>query len=144
MGGKRDGGNRPLVNLRYLNQFIPYQHFKLEGFFCLRELLQEEDYICKLDMKYAYFSVPLHQSLRNYVRFSWSGNFYEFLCLCFGLEPAPRISTKLLKIPLSVLRRINIRIGIYLDDMLIMDQTTEEILMSRDTINFLLQHLGFV
>ena len=75
---------------------------------------------------------------------SWSGNLCEFLYLCFGLGPAPRIFTKLLKIPLSVLRRINIRIGIYLDDMLIMDQTTEEILMSRDTINFLLQHLGFV
>ena len=24
--GKRDQGNRPVVNLRYLNQFIPYQH----------------------------------------------------------------------------------------------------------------------
>ena len=39
--GKRDGGNWPVVNLRYLKQFIPYQHFKIEGLFCLRELLQE-------------------------------------------------------------------------------------------------------
>ena len=39
--GKKDEGNRPVVNLRYLNQFIPYQHFKMEGLFCLRELLQE-------------------------------------------------------------------------------------------------------
>ena len=39
--GKRDGGNWPVVNLRYLKQFIPYQHFKMEGLFCLRELLQE-------------------------------------------------------------------------------------------------------
>ena len=31
--GERDGGNRPVVNLRYLNQFIPYQHFKMEGLF---------------------------------------------------------------------------------------------------------------
>ena len=63
--GKVDGGNQPVVNLRYLNQFIPYQHFKMEGFFCLRELLQEGDYICKLDMKDAHFSVPLHQTSRN-------------------------------------------------------------------------------
>ena len=33
---KRDRGNLPMVNLRYLNQFIPYQHFKMGGLFCLR------------------------------------------------------------------------------------------------------------
>ena len=101
--GKRDEGNWPVVNLRYLNQFIPYQHFKMEALFCLPELLQEGDYMCKLDLKDAYFSAPLHQSSRNYVRFSWSGNLYEFLCLSFSLGPAPRIFTKLLKIPVSVL-----------------------------------------
>ena len=37
-----------------------------------------------------------------------------------------------------------IRIVIYLDNMLIMGQTMEEILMSRDTVIFLLQHLSFV
>ena len=94
--------------------------------------------MCKLDMKDAYFSVPLHQSSRNYARFSLSGNLYEFPCLCFGLGPAPRIFTKLLKIPVSVLRRITIRMVIYLDDMLVMGQTMEKIVI------FLLHHLGFV
>ena len=69
---------------------------------------------------------------------------YEFICLCFGLGPAPRIFTKLMKIPISILRRINISVLIYLDDMLIMGQTLEEIQMSRDTVMFLLQNLGFV
>ena len=68
--GERDEGNRPVVNLRYLNQFISYQHFNMEGLFCLRELLQERDYMCKLGMKDVYFSVPLHHSSRKYVRFS--------------------------------------------------------------------------
>ena len=45
----------------------------------------------------------------------------KFLCLCFGLDPAPRIFTKLLKIPFSVLRRLNIITAIYLDDMLLID-----------------------
>ena len=72
---------------------------------------------------------------------SWSGNLCEFLYLCFGLGPAPRIFTKLLKIPMSVLRRINIRIVIYLDDILIMGQTMK--VSCPDTVIFLLQHLGF-
>ena len=63
--GKKGGGNRPVINLKHLNQFIPYQHFKMECLFCLREVLQKDDFMCKLDMKDAYFSVPLHQSSRK-------------------------------------------------------------------------------
>ena len=51
------------------------------------------------------------------------GKLYEFLCLCFGLGPAPKIFTKLLKIPVSVLRCLNILIIIYLDDMLLIGHT---------------------
>ena len=44
----------------------------------------------------------------------------------------------------SQLGRINIRMIIYLDDMLLMGHSIEEISMCRDTVVFLLQHLGFV
>ena len=42
--GKKNGGNRPVINLKHLNQFIPYQHFKLEDLFHLREMLQKDDF----------------------------------------------------------------------------------------------------
>ena len=87
---KKDGGNRPCINLKALNKFIPYKHFKMEGLHCLKYLLEENDFLCKIDLKDAYFSVPLFMSSRKFVRFAWSGNFYEFLYLCFGLGPAPR------------------------------------------------------
>ena len=141
---KKDGGNRPCINLKALNKFIPYKHFKMEGLHCLKYLLEENDFLCKIDLKDAYFSVPLCMSSRKFVRFAWSGNLDEFLCLCFGLGPAPRIFSKLLKVPIALLRRLNIHLVIYLDDILLMGRTLEEILMSRDTVNFLLQHLGFV
>ena len=54
------------------------------------------------------------------MRFKWSSNLYEFLSFCFGLGPAPKVLTKLLKIPIPLLRRINIRIIVYLDNMLLM------------------------
>ena len=141
---KRDGGNRPVINLKHLNSFIPYQHFKMEGLNLLQNMLQKGDYMCKLDLKDAYFCVPLKKESRKYVRFQWEGTLYEFLCLCFGLGPAPLIFTKILKVPISLLRRLQIRVIIFLDDMLLMSQTLEELLMSRDTIIFLLTQLGFV
>ena len=76
----------------------------MEGLHCLKYVLQKGDYMCKIDLKDAYFSVPLHKDSRKLVRFIWAGNLYEFLCLCFGLGPAPRIFTGLLKVPISVLR----------------------------------------
>ena len=100
--------------------------------------------MCKLDLKDAYISVLLNPASRKLARFLWSGKLYESLCLCFGLRPAPRIFTKLIKIPALVLRHLNIPIKIYLDDMLLIDHTIEEPLMARDTVIFLLQQLGFV
>ena len=141
---KKDGGNRPVINLKQLNAFIPYQHFKMEGLHLLKEMMQEKDYMCKIDLKDAYFCLPLHPKHRKYVRFQWEGRIYEFLSLCFGLGPAPRIFTKLLKVPIALLRRLNIRIIIYLDDMLIMCQSQGELVVARETLIFLLQHLGFV
>ena len=92
--------------------------FQTGSLFYLRESLQERDYMCKLDMKDAYFSVPLHPPSRSYIRFSWSGNPYEFHCLCSGLWPAPTIFTKLPIIPMYILRRMNVWIVTCLDDML--------------------------
>ena len=110
----------------------------------LKDLLRQNDLMVKIDLKDAYFNIPLHPETQKYVRFQWKGNLYQFLCLCFGLGPAPRILTKLLKIPISILWRINIRLTIYLNDILIMGKSLEKILMSRETVIFLRQHLGFV
>ena len=131
-------GNRPVTNLKHLNNFIPYQHFKMEGLNLLQNMLQEKDFMCKLDLKYAYFCVSLKKESRKNVRLQWEGTLYEFLCLCFGLCPVRLIFTKILKIPISLLRRLQIRVIIYLDAMILMSQTIEELLISRDTVIFLL------
>ena len=141
---KRDGGNRPVINWEHLNSFIPYQHFKMEGMNLLQNMLQKGDYMCKVDLKVNCFCVSLKKESRKYVRFQWQETLYKFLFLCFGLDPARLIFTKILKVPNSPLRRIQIRVIIYLDEMLLMSQTLEVLLMRRDTIIFLLTQLGFV
>jgi len=41
---KKDGGQRPAINLKALNQFVQKQHFKMEGIHNLKNLLQPRDW----------------------------------------------------------------------------------------------------
>ena len=77
---------------------------------------------------------PLHKDSRKLVQFLSAGNLYEFLCLCFDLGPAPRIFTKLLKVPISVLRHLMRRLITYLDDLLILGNSMSEIFMARVSV----------
>ena len=72
------------------------------------------------------------------------GGLYQFLCLYFALAPAPYVFTKLLKILIAFLRRIGTLIIIYLDDILLIGRTAENVQMYRDTVILLLQELGFM
>ena len=108
----------------------------------LRTLLQKSEYLSKLDLKDTYLCVPLSQDDGRRVRFRWELTLYQFLCLCFGLALAPYVFTKLLKIPMALLRRIGIRMVIYLDDMLIIGRTREDTLALQNTIILFLQCLG--
>ena len=66
---KKDGGQRPVINLKQLNAYIPYCHFKMKGLQNLKYILQKGDYMCKLNLKDAHFSVPLEKNSRQFVRF---------------------------------------------------------------------------
>ena len=141
---KKDSGHRPVINLKNLNHYIPYSHFKMEELFLLKQTLQEGDNMCKIDHKNAYFSVPLNQKSQKFVSFKWKDLFYQFLCLCFSLGPVPRIFTKLMIILIFLLRKLYVRLIIFEGDILLMAPSKEELTLARDTVVYLLQNLGFL
>ena len=73
---KKNGGQRPVINLKKLNTFIPHKHFKMEGLHLLKEILEQGNYLCKLDLKDAYFCVPLNKQSKEYVLFKWESSLY--------------------------------------------------------------------
>ena len=98
---KRDGKSRPVINLKDLNTFLQYDHFKMEGIHLLRDLLQPHDWLGKIDLKNAYFVIPIWKNHR----FLWKDTLLEFACLPFGLAVAPRLFTKVMKPVVALLRR---------------------------------------
>ena len=78
---KKDGSYRPVVNLKALNKFIVEEHFKMEGFHMIKDLVKPGDWLAKLDLKDAYFQVPIHPSHQKYLQFYWQETLYQFHCL---------------------------------------------------------------
>ena len=90
---------RPVINLKKLNayMYIPHHHFKMEGIQNPRELLRKDDWITKVDLKDAYFMVPMDRGSRDFLQFTNQSRHYQFTCLPFGLSCAPWVFTKILR-----------------------------------------------
>ena len=130
--------------LKDLNVFLQYDHFKMEGIHLLRDMLQPNDWLGKIDLKDAYFVIPIWRDHRKYLRFVWRQTLLEFACLPFGLAVAPRVFTKIMKPVVSLLRRTGIRLIIYLDDILLMNASETGLQQDMHTAQHLLENLGFV
>lgn len=89
-------------------------------------------------------SVMMAEEHRKFLHFMWEGQTYQFQCLPFGLRSAPRVFTNILKPVMALLRRQGIRTIIFLDDMIIMAQSKEELLQQIEEIIQLWQLLGFI
>ena len=61
------------------------------------ELMKKNCYTASIDLRDAYYSVPVCKDHRKYLKFSWRNVLYKFTCLPNGLASAPRIFTILLK-----------------------------------------------
>ena len=46
---KKGGGQRPVINLKYLNHFMKSEHFKMEGLHTVKTLLRKNDWMAKID-----------------------------------------------------------------------------------------------
>lgn len=141
---KPGGKFRPVINLKYLNEFVHYDHFKQETFKIVLDLIQENDFFTSVDLKDAYFSVPIHEDYQKYLKFSFNGNLYKFVCIPFGLKSAPYVFTKILKPIYAWFRQKSIRCSYYIDDSLNMNGCQVVCGDNTKTIVNTLENLGYV
>ena len=74
-------GQRPVINLKGLNQYVKVEHFKMEGLHLPPDLIQAGDWMVKLDLNFAYLQVPIHTDHQKYLVFQWDSKFYQFTYL---------------------------------------------------------------
>ena len=141
---KKNGQLRPVINLKFLNKFVVYEKFKQETIKTVLDLIQENDYFCSIDLKDAYWSLPLSDKSQEYVVFEWNNKYYAFVVLPFGLSSSPRVFTKIMKPVFAFIRFQGVRCTFYLDDSLILHQEKEKCLLHDKLVRDQLSDLGFV
>ena len=78
---KNNGSYRMILDLKKLNEYITTEHFKLEDGRIASKLISYKRFMASLDLKYAYYLVPIHKSSRKYLRFRFENKLYQFTCL---------------------------------------------------------------
>jgi hypothetical protein len=117
----------------------------------------------KVDLKDAYFHVPIHQDLKPFLRHQIGDQIWEYQGGCFGLNIMPSIFMTIMKTFEKKWRQKGIQVYIYLDDILIiaptkvtldlhMKRVVQDLLLGGFKINLkksqleasqMVEHLGF-
>ena len=134
---KKDRDRCPIINLKHLNTFLDVKHFKTEGINIFKDVVQEKGLDGKLDLLDAYFMVLIHLDDRKYLLERtiqesplWISNssWYLYKCLWHVL---------------SSLRRMGIRLVVYLDNIQILLQSAEALKTHMHLVAQRLESLGF-
>ena len=142
---KANGKWRPIFNLKDLNAWLDTQHFKMESFAHVADLLRDNMWLGRIpvDLKDAYHSIRIHPASRPYLAFTWQGETWQYRCLPFGLSEAPRTFTKVLRPVAGWLRQRGFHLVVYLDDWLLMAESPQQVTTALTCTMYLLESLGF-
>lgn len=64
---------RPVINLKQLNEFIQYHHFKMETLESVLSSVRRNSFFVSIDLKDTYLSVPVNKNHRKFLVFIWNG-----------------------------------------------------------------------
>lgn len=105
---KKSGAWRPVIDLRDLNRSLQ----------TILKVIQPGDWLLSVDLRDAYFHVPVALYYQRFLRFAIGQLHYQFVCLPFRLTTSPRVFTKILVALVAHLRLQGICIHHYLDNIL--------------------------
>ena len=141
---KATGGWRPVIDLSHLNDFVQLTPFKMETVASVLLSVREGDFLASLDLKDAYFQIPIHGSSRKLLRFMSEGTVYQFKALCFGLSTAPQVFTRVFAAVSAWAHARGIRLLRYLDDWLVLSSSEKKAKESIRELLSLCHTLGIV
>ena len=133
-----------MIDLSHLNDFVQLTPFKMETVALVLLSVREGDFLASLDLKDAYFQIPIHGSSRKLLRFMSEGTVYQFKALCFGLSTAPQVFTRVFAAVSAWAHSRGIRLLRYLDDWLVLSSSEKKAKQSVRELLSVCHTLGIV
>jgi len=140
----KNGAWRPVIDLTHLNCFIRKERFKMETLSTIQQSVQPGNWLVSVDLKGAYFHVPVAADFQQFLRFSIGQLHLQFTCLTFGLSTSPRVFSKVLLAAVALLRTREICLYHYLDDLLLLAQDRDRLLEHRGQVILTFREIGWL
>ena len=120
---KKDGGQRPVINLKKLNEYVHTEHFHMKGIPLLKDLLRKGDWIAKMDLMDASWFRYTERTEISSISFAGTNDTSStahhlawHVHVHVHVPCATWVFTKVLK---PVAAQLGVRMIVYIDDMLI-------------------------
>ena len=137
------GKLRLILDCRYLNLFLPYEHFKYEQLSDAVEYLQPNDWFVLTDAKSGYHHIPMNQSTWTYLAIEIDGKLYAYTHMPFGLAIACRIYTTVMGEVYRPFRLNSQNMTYLIDEAIFAFRTRQQGSFRTMTLLLLLTALGF-
>ena len=136
------GSSRPCTDLKPFNRFIHVTYFSSRTLREILPYLKKGHYACKLDLKSAFFHMPITKCDAPWLAFRHRGRVFRWDCLPFGLNIAPREWQRMMLPVVSHLQRKGVLLSVFLDNFLIIAPTIENCALHTQWLADLLCRLG--
>ncbi|KAK1902467.1 Transposon Tf2-9 polyprotein [Dissostichus eleginoides] len=91
---KKDGRLRPILVLSGLNRFLRPLKLNILTNPRVRQAIQAGDRFATINLRDAYFQIPIWEGHRRFLRFACEEKIFEFCVLPFGISLDPRTFTR--------------------------------------------------
>lgn len=139
---KKDGSLRFCVDFRKVNQVTEKDAYPLPYISNTLDKLRNAHYLTSLDIKAAYWQIPLHSESRQYTAFTIPNRgLFEFCRLPFGLTTAPGVFQRIIDKVIGA--DLEPYVFAYLDDIIVITPTFEKHLEILQQVFERISNAGF-
>ena len=138
---KKSGTFRFFLNLKWLNNFVVYKHFKMESILDIFKIIKKDVCMAIVDLKDAFFTIPINEAYQKYFMFEWLEKLYKLIAMPNEISDAMLVFTKVSKPLYAYLRQQGYMSIIFGDDSYLQGDTKQECLQNIEATVSLLESL---